>query len=215
MKAMRICSLMDEGTDVHINACVFRPAGNTLLEKGLVHEVHKRDGCCISENKKHMTHLRFGLCNLPTPHSGDCICYTCESDYVTLSRDRREQALPLDKDLTCGKDCDCNDVAHPGCCKILDFNYNKPCCLIEGHDTIGVPGVVSKSHLCEPCRAHYIEKHFDELQAGGAFPRGPNAALTPRDFVAVYSQSFKTPVVEGDAGYIPLDPDPWSEEEIS
>ena len=74
---------------------------------------------------------------------------------------------------------------------------------------------MSKSHLCEPCRAHYIEKHFEGLQAGGAFPCGPNAALTPRALVAIDSQSFKTPEVEGDAKYIPLDPDPWSEEEIS
>ena len=92
------------------------------------------------------------------------------------------------------------------------YSYNDLCCLTDGHTTIGAPSALSKNHLCEPCRAHYIEKHFDGLCAGGEDPCGPQAALTPRTFVAIYSESLKTPVVEGDAGYISMDPDPWTEE---
>ena len=178
----------------------------------LAHDVHKHDGCCTSENKKHMTHVRFGQCNLTVSHSGDCICYTCESEYVALARDRREQAYSLDEELMCGKQCDCNDTMHPACCKIPEYSYNNACCLTDGHTIIGAPNVLSKNHLCEPCRAHYIEKHFDALSAAGQFPCGPHAALTPRALVAIYSESYKTSVVESDPGYVAVSPEPWAEE---
>ena len=177
----------------------------------LSQEIHKHDGCCTSANKIHMTHLRFGKCNLSANHNGDCICYTCESDFVALARDRREQAYPVDKEAMCGKHCDCDDMAHPGCCKVPDYRYNDPCCLTIGHDTIGTTGVSSKNHLFEPCRTHYIEKHYDLLYAGGEFPCGPQAALTPRDFVSIYPASFKIPVVEGDPGFVHVEPDAWDE----
>ena len=180
----------------------------------LAHDVHKHNGCCTSDNKKHMTHVRFGKCNLTVSHRGDCICYTCESNYLALARNRMEQAYLLDKELMCGQQCDCNDTMHLGCCKIPEYSSNNPCCLTDGHTTIGVvkDPRLSKSHLCEPCRAHYIEKHFDALSAAGGFPCGPQAALTPRTFVAIYSEPFKTPMVEGDAGYVPVDPEPWADE---
>ena len=92
-----------------------------------------------------------------------------------------------------------------------DYDYNDLCCLTIGHDPIGATGVLSKNHLCEPCRTHYIVKHYDLLCAGGAFPCGPQAALLPRQLVAKYPASSKTPVVEGDAGYAPVDPDPWAD----
>ena len=180
------------------------------------HKIHKHDGCCTSTNKVQMTHHRFGLCNLSTGHGGECICYTCECDVVALSRDRREQAMPLDKDLTCTDECDCKDTSHPGCCKVPDFNYNNACCLTQGHDLVSAAGVHSKNHLCEPCRTNYIEKHYELLCAGGAFPcvvgsRSSQLPLYPRQFVAKYPASFKTPVVEGDAGYVPLDSQPWDD----
>ena len=56
--------------------------------------------------------------------------------------------------------------------------------------------VSSKNHLCGPCRTHYIDKHYDLLYAGGEFPFGPQAALTPRTLVAIYSDSLKTLVVK-------------------
>ena len=175
----------------------------------LSHVIHKHDGCCTSSNKMHMTHIRFGMCNLSTGHGGDCICYTCECDVVALSRDRREQAMPVDKEATCGKHCDCNDTTHPGCCKVPDFNYNDACCLTLGHDSVGATGVLSKDHLCEPCRTHYIEKHYDLLCAGGAFPCSSQSPLFPRQFVSKYPASFKIHVSEGDPGYVPLEPDAW------
>ena len=94
---------------------------------------------------------------------------------------------------------------------MTDFRYNHPCCLTINHDTIGTPGVPSKNHLCEPCRTHYIEKHFDSLRAAGEFPFKPQAALTPRDFVAIYPASFKIPVVEGDPGYVEVELDAWAD----
>ena len=175
------------------------------------HEIHKQDGCCTSSNKTQMTLLRFGMCNLSALHGGDCICYTCESDLVALARDRREQALPVDKEATCGKHCDCNDISHPGCCKVPDYDYNDPCCLTIGHDPVGATGVLSKNHLCEPCRTHYIVKHYDSLYAGGAFPCGPQAPLHPRELVAKYPASLKNPVVEGDARYVSVEPEPWTD----
>jgi hypothetical protein len=181
----------------------------------LTHEIHKHDGCCTSTSKTHVNHDRFGLCNLSTGHVGECICYTCESDVVALSRDRREQAMPVDKELTCGRECDCVDISHPGCCKVPDFNYNKACCLMQGHDPVSVTGVPSEHHLCEPCRTNYIEKHYELLCAAGAFPcvhQSSQLPLYPRQFVAKYPVSFgRRGVVEGDAGYVALDPDPWVE----
>ena len=180
----------------------------------MTHEIHKHDGCCTSTNKMHMTHDRFGLCNLSTGHVGECICYTCECDVVALSRDRREQAMPVDKDLTCGEECDCKDTSHPGCCKVPDFNYNNVCCLMLGHDPVSATGVPSMNHLCEPCRTNHIEKHHDQLCAAGAFPcvdgsSSSQLPLYPRQFVSKYSVSYKIPVVEGDPGYVTLDPHPW------
>ena len=102
---------------------------------------------------------------------------------------------------------------HPGCCKILDFSYNSRCCLIEGHGTFGASGVLMKNHLCEACRVQYIENNFDTLTAAGQFPCGPHTALTPWAFVTLYSQPYKTSVVEGDPGYVEMEPDPWAEVE--
>ena len=82
--------------------------------------------------------------NLTGGHNGDCICFTCESDYVALARDRREQSTPLDREVMCGLQCDCNETMQPGCCKIPDYSYNSHCCLIDGHSTIGAPSVLSK-----------------------------------------------------------------------
>ena len=64
-----------------------------------------------------------------------------------------------------------------------------------------------KNHLCEACRAHYIEKHFGGLVAAGQFPCGPHSALAPLAFVAFYSQAYKTSAVEGDPGYVEVEPD--------
>ena len=50
------------------------------------------------------------------------------------------------------------------------------------------------------------------MSAAGQIPCGPEAALTPRAFVAIYSESYKTSVVDGDPGYVAVSPDPWAEE---
>ena len=38
------------------------------------------------------------------------------------------------------------------------------------------------------------------------------SSIDSTHLVAIYSELFKTPVVEGDAGYISMNPDPWTEE---
>ena len=61
------------------------------------------------------------------------------------------------------------------------------------------------------CKTHYIEKNYDSLYAGGAFPCGPQGALFPRELVAKYPASFKHIVVEGDVRYVSVEPEWWTD----
>ena len=51
----------------------------------------------------------------------------------------------------------------------------------------------------------------NSLRAAGEFPCKFQAALTPRDFVAIYTASFKIPEVEGDPGYVEVEIDAWAD----